>query len=86
MSKLTEIAEELRNEQITFNTYNKNDNYEVAHSRAISDDATPLNGKGNNDGSIGSSDDIKSRIDNITFNKYGSDNLYGMNTSENGDD
>lgn len=86
MSKITNIGEELRNEQLSFNIYKNGDKYEVGHSRAISDDKTPLAGKDINDNNIGSSDDIVVRSNNIKFNNYGSDNMYGMNNSENEDD
>lgn len=90
-SKLEQIALEQRKTLISKNTYNNaapDENYSVKHTRALSDDITPINGKGTgifldtNNG--GGSQDI---YGNSTFvgsgrnallasNKYNKDNEY----------
>lgn len=89
-NKLELIAIAQRNVIIPFNTYNYNSaqNYGSTHTRALSDDLTPVNGKGTGvymdifNG--GSSTDIygapnaigSGRIGNTTFNQYNQGNGY----------
>lgn len=84
-SKLEEIAITQRNILIARNVYNNESDtntYNPTHSRAISDDATPKNGKGTGEFldvfNGGSSEDIygnaakagSGRLKNIAINKY----------------
>lgn len=92
------IAIAQRNTIIPMNTYNSNStqNYSSTHTRALSDNQTPVNGKGTGvymdifNG--GSSIDINGapnaagsgRIGNTTFNQFNPNNVYTTpNTSAN---
>ncbi len=91
-SKLEQIAIQQRASLLPFNYYNSadsNNNYSATHTRAISDDVTPVNGKGTglylDTANGGGSLDIygipqaagSGRIGNITFNFYNQNNGYG---------
>lgn len=90
-SKLEQIALEQRKTLMSKNTYNNaapDENYSVKHTRALSDDITPINGKGTgifldtNNG--GGSQDIygnptfigSGRNAQLASNKYNKDNEY----------
>lgn len=90
-SKLEQIAIAQRANLLPFNYYNSadsNNNYSATHTRALSDDLTPVNGKGTgvylDTANGGGSLDIygiaqaagSGRIGNITFNFYNSGNGY----------
>ena len=59
MSRLLDNGKEYRDEQLASNIYKEGKDYNSSHTRAKSDG--DIHGKGENDGSIGSSDDIKTR-------------------------
>jgi len=90
-SKLEQIAIAQRGSLLPFNHYNSSDasnNYGSTHTRALSDDETPVNGKGtgtyldtqNGGGRL----DIygipnaagSGRLGNVTFNQYNQGNGY----------
>lgn len=89
-SKLELIAIQQRNTIIPMNTYNADttQNYRATHTRALSDDVTPVNGKGT--GQIldtangGSSADIygvagvsgSGRLASLATNQYNANNGY----------
>jgi hypothetical protein len=90
-TKLEEIAIEARKMLVTNNTFNDEalpNNYSATHTHAMSDDQTPVHGKGTgqsfdtNNG--GSSQDIhgtpnatgSGRIANVLKNQYNADNDY----------
>ncbi len=90
-SKLEQIAITQRAALLPFNYYNSSDatnNYSATHTRALSDDTTPVNGKGTgtylDTANGGGSLDIygipqaagSGRLGNITFNYYNSSNGY----------
>lgn len=91
-NKLEQAAIAARNSLITSNTYNddnSSNNYSATHTRAISDQATPVNGKGtgvfldtnNGGGSLdlnGSPSAAGSgRLQNLSVNQYNGSNEYG---------
>jgi hypothetical protein len=84
-TQLELVAIAARAQLITRNVYNSTDagnNYSVTHTRAMSDDITPINGKGTgvpfDSYNGGSSDDINGvanavgsgRLANLTTNQY----------------
>lgn len=90
-SKLEEIGLNQRGVLTPFNTYNNSSNsreYSATHTRALSDQETPVNGKGtgifldtfNGGGSLdinGSSNAAGSgRIANVASNQFDNDNQY----------
>jgi len=91
MTELEKAAIAARKQLIPRNTYNNedaNNNYSTTHTRAKSDETTPVNGKGTgvylDTTNGGGSYDINGtpnaagsgRIGNLTFNKYNDDNRY----------
>lgn len=74
MSRLEDISEQYRKQQITRNNYDNNDPYSGTHPDALSD-GDEL-GKGEKDGSVGSSTDIEQRHIQKTRNKYSNENPY----------
>lgn len=89
-NKLEQIAIAQRNTIIPINVYNSDptQNYKSTHTRALSDNETPINGKGTgvymDTFNGGSSVDIygapnaagSGRIGNTTFNQYNQSNGY----------
>lgn len=90
-SRLEEIGEQTRKELIKKNPYSRtseDNKYSAGHTRAVSDQKTPEQGKGTNiflDTYNGGSDvDINGnpdksgsgRLGNMGFNQYGKDNQY----------
>ena len=67
-TQLEIIAEKLRQESISKNTYVDKKEYGSTHINALSDG--DLKGKGDNNGDVGSSADIILRTDVIARNKY----------------
>lgn len=74
MSRLEDISIEYRKKQVNKNIYNKNNEFNSGHPNALSDG--DVKGKGENDGSIGSSEDIKLRKQTLVRNTYNSNNEY----------
>lgn len=79
MSRLVKISEEYRKNLVAKNTYNKNDVYSGTHPNALSDGDN--RGKGEKNGSVGSSDDIKARNEAKTKNKYTLNKPYNDSTA-----
>lgn len=79
MSKLEEVSEQYRKQQISRNSYDKNDEYVGTHDDALSD-GDEL-GKGEKDGSVGSKTDIQKRKELKTKNKYSNNNPYNDSTA-----
>lgn len=79
MSRLEEISEQYRKEQIVRNGYNKNDEYSGTHEDALSDGDEK--GKGEKDGSVGSKTDIQKRKELNTKNKYSYNKPYNDSTA-----
>ena len=90
-NKLEEAAKAARLSLVTKNTYKGDDNsnnYTATHTRALSDQETPVNGKGTgiflDTYNGGGSQDINGsptaagsgRIKNIAFNEYNKDKIY----------
>lgn len=90
-TKLEEVAIAARQQLLTNNTYNNfdsNNNYSTTHTRAMSDDKTPVHGKGTgipfdttNGGGYNDIYGVASaagsgRIANIGVNKYNANNDY----------
>ena len=90
-SKLEQLAIAVRDGLVTRNTYNNADdanNYTDTHTRALSDQLTPVQGKGtgifldtyNGGGSVdinGTPNAVGSgRIKNVAFNQYNKDKVY----------
>jgi len=73
-TQLEIIAEKLRQEVISRNTYNGEKSYSSVNKNALSDGDEK--GKGDVNGQVGSSVDIQNRIDNMGRNRYGVDNEY----------
>ena len=98
-NKLEEIAIEARKQLLTKNTFNddaKSNNYSATHTNALSDEATPANGKGTgisfDTANGGSHHDIygvahaagSGRLGNVIKNQYAQDKPYEHpDTSEN---
>lgn len=74
MSRLEDISIEYRKKQVNKNIYNKNNEFNSGHPNALSDG--DVKGKGENDGSIGSSEDIKLRKQTLVRNTYSPNNEY----------
>lgn len=74
MSRLLENSEQYRKQQISRNNYDKNDSYNGTHPDALSD-GDEL-GKGEKNGSVGSSTDINQRKTQLTKNRYSKNNPY----------
>lgn len=75
MSRLLEQGKEYRDKLISKNIYNKNDEYSGSHDRALSDG--DKYGRGEVNGEIGTSEDIKQREELMAKNKYNKNNEYG---------
>lgn len=75
ITKLEEIANEQRKIHLSRNDYNFKEEYGSTHPDAISDGDEK--GKGENNGQIGSSEDIQARTSNIVKNTYQRDKGYG---------
>lgn len=80
MSKLLEQGKEYRDKLISKNIYNKNDEYSASHNRALSDG--DIFGRGEVNGVIGTSEDIKQRENLLAKNKYNKNNEYGESDTE----
>ncbi|MFW6242724.1 MAG: hypothetical protein ACOC2W_01040 [bacterium] len=75
MSKLLEMSEEFRKKLISKNTYHNENAYGDSHKDALSDGDN--RGRGENDGKIGTSDDIEQREKTVVKNKYKDGSEYG---------
>jgi hypothetical protein len=75
MSRLLESGKEYREKLIAKNSYNRNNEYTNSHKNALSDGDE--HGRGELNGTIGTSVDIKQRETLIAKNKYNSNNEYG---------
>lgn len=74
MSRLLENSDEYRKEQISRNSYDYNDDYNVGHPNAQSDGDNK--GKGENNNQVGSTADIQKRNEAKARNKYSYNNPY----------
>lgn len=79
MSRLEDISAQFRDQQVAKNPYNKNDEFDASHPNAISDGDNK--GKGENNGQIGSADDIRLRHQQLVKNKYNKNNEYNDSTA-----
>jgi len=79
MSKLEDISVQYRKRDEARNTYNKNKEFNSAHPNALSDGDDK--GKGDNNGSIGSSTDIRLRKEAEARNKYNKNKEYNDATA-----
>lgn len=79
MSKLEEISLQYRKREEARNSYNKNKEFNAGHPNALSDGDEK--GKGENNGSIGSSTDIKERKESQAKNKYNRNKEYNDATA-----
>jgi len=79
MSKLEDISLQYRKREEARNTYNNNKEFNSAHPNALSDGDEK--GKGENNGSIGSSTDIKERKNELTRNRYNRNREYNDATA-----
>jgi hypothetical protein len=73
-TQLEILAEKLRKEVISKNSYNSNNFYSSVNKNALSDGDEK--GKGDVNGQVGSSIDIQNRIDNLGRNRYNGQNEY----------
>ena len=76
MSRLLEGSPEFRNPLVSRNTFTQNREYQIGDPNAISDGDEQ--GKGENNGSVGSATDIASRNSLEARNLYTKDNEYGI--------
>lgn len=79
MSRLLENSEEFRKQQITKNTYDKNNEFTVSHPNALSDG--DAKGKGEDGGTVGSSVDIQQRKTAATKNRYSLNDPYNISNA-----
>jgi len=79
MSRLLDGSLEFRKKNITRNIYDKNDYYNIGHSRALSDGDEW--GKGRLNSSVGSLTDINKRSELTAKNKFNSNNQYNSETA-----
>ena len=75
-SQIEKISKQFLDEAMSRNDYQKTKSYDSNHSNAISDGDDK--GKGENNGKVGSSTDINTRIDSLGRNKYGPNFGYGI--------
>ena len=76
ITKLEQIANQLRVDTITKNTYKSGNEYGSTHPNSISNNDEK--GKGENNGQVGSLTDINERKSQTTKNRYKSVNEYGL--------
>lgn len=74
MSRLLDNSKEIRDKNISRSIFKEGKEYNVSHSRAKSDGDD--NGKGENDGNVGSKTDILQREKLIAKNLYNSSKEY----------
>lgn len=74
MSNLEKVSLPYRKQNVARNAYDQNDNYEVGHSNALSN-GDEL-GKGEVNGQVGGTTDIKSRETSEARNKYNQNRQY----------
>jgi hypothetical protein len=79
MSKLEDISIPFRKNLIAKNDYDNNDAYEAGHPDALS--TGDENGKGEVNGQIGGTTDIKTRNKLATKNKYNLNREYNDSTA-----
>ena len=79
MSRLEDISLPFRKNLIAKNDYDNNDQYSVGHPDALS--TGDENGRGENNGVIGTSVDIKMREKSIAKNKFNKNNEYNAGTA-----
>ncbi|MFW6246995.1 MAG: hypothetical protein ACOC22_02370 [bacterium] len=79
MSRLLENSPEYRDAQISRNTFNKNDTYNVSHPDALSDGDEI--GKGELNSQVGSLTDIKSKERMVAKNIYNQNNEYNISNA-----
>ena len=73
-TQLEILAEKLRKEVISKNSYNSSNGQSSVNKNALSDGDEK--GKGDVNGQVGSSVDIQNRIDNLGRNRYNGQNEY----------
>ena len=73
-TQLEILAEKLRKEVISKNSYNSSNGYSSINKNALSDGDE--RGKGDVNGQVGSSIDIQNRIANLGRNRYNNGNEY----------
>lgn len=78
MSRLLENSEEYRKKMLSSNVFNTNKDYNIGNSRALSDG--DVHGKGETN-TIGSSDDIKARNENVVKNMYNKSKEYNISNA-----
>lgn len=78
-SRLLENSGEFRNKNLKWNTYDNNEDYNIAHANALSD--SDELGKGEFNGSVGGACDIKMRYFSKKFNKYNLNNEYNASNA-----
>ena len=76
--KLLEFSKQFRVQNKTRNIYQSGNYYQVGHTRALSDDETPEEGKGEVDGRVGGWTDIQTRELLKGKNEYNANNQYGV--------
>jgi len=79
MSKLEDVSIVFRKENVARNSYNNNDPYEVGHSNALSN-GDEL-GKGELNGQVGGTTDIKVRENLMAKNKFNKNKEYNAVTA-----
>jgi len=79
MSRLEEVNAPLRNKELAKNPYSSNVPYSAGHPDALS--TGDEQGKGENNGSIGSSTDIKTRETLLAKNKFTPNKEYNDSTA-----
>jgi len=79
MSRLQDISEEFRKNNISRNTYTNNDVYEQGHPNALSDGDEK--GKGRVEDSVGGATDIFKRHESASRNDYNKNRPYDSSTA-----
>lgn len=79
MSRLLENSPEFRDANITRNTYDKNENYNISHPNALSD-GDDL-GKGRLNDQVGSLTDNKEKEKMLAKNIYNQNNEYNISNA-----
>ena len=79
MSRLEDANISFRQKNVSRNSYDNNEQYNVGHSNALSNGDDK--GKGENEGQVGSTTDIKTRERLVVKNKFNKNNEYNSATA-----
>lgn len=79
MSRLLDNSKEFRDKLLAKNFHSKENEYQIGNTRALSDGDEK--GKGEFNGSVGSSTDIQKRKELLAKNRFGKNNEYDISNA-----